>query len=97
MIFIFIQLIKLLATIAKIPIMKFYSITRNGTIIKSALTEDELKMFFPALIEEYSDGYIYDEETKQVYNEVAKFVVADEGDMSAVAGDDLYEVIEEED
>lgn len=46
--------------------MKFYSITRNGKVIKSALTEGELKMFFPALIEDYSEGYIYDEETKQV-------------------------------
>jgi len=75
--------------------MKFYQITRNGKVIKSALTESEVKRVFPALIEDYSEGYIYDDETKEVFNEVAKFVVASEGDLSAVAGDDVYEVIED--
>lgn len=78
--------------------MEFFKITRNGVEIKNALTSEEVSKIFPAIIEDYTDGYIYDDETGEVFNEVDKsLIVAKDGDKYAQAGDDYYEVIEDND
>ena len=34
-----------------------------------------MSKFFPAIIEDYTDGYIYDDETGEVFNEVDKSLI----------------------
>lgn len=77
--------------------MEFFKITRNGKSIKNALTSEEVSNIFPAIIEDYTDGYIYDDERGEVYNEVDNLIIARQGDNYAHAGDDFYEVIEDND
>lgn len=75
--------------------MKFFKITRNGREIKNALTSEEVLNIFPAIIEDYTDGYIYDDERGEVFNEVDNLIIVRTGDNYAHAGDDCYEVIED--
>lgn len=75
--------------------MEFYKITKNGQTIKSALTTEEVNNIFPAIIEDFTSGYIYDDETKEVFNEVDKRIVAKDGDVWAEAGSDVYEVVKD--
>lgn len=75
--------------------MKFFNITMNNQIIASALTEKEANEKFFCLIEDYSNGYIYDNETETVFNEVDKRVVAEKGDVSVVVGDNKFEIVED--
>lgn len=77
--------------------MEFFKITRNGIEIKNALTSEEVSKIFPAIIEDYTDGYIYDDERGEVYNEVDNLIIARQGDNYAHAGDDCYEVIKDND
>lgn len=75
--------------------MKYFNITKNGQIIASTLTEKEANEKFLCLIEDYSDGYIYDNETETVFNEIDKRVVVEKGDTSAIVGDNKFEIEEE--
>ena len=77
-------------------VKKLFNITMNGKIIASGLTEKDANEKFFCLIEDYSNGYIYDNENETVFNEVDKRVVAEKGDDCVCAGDNIFEIVEED-
>lgn len=75
--------------------MKLYKITKNGQDIFNSLTKEEaVNKFFPA-IEERSNGYIYDNEKEAIFNEVDGRVVATSGNESVTAGNDHFQITED--
>ena len=77
--------------------MKIYKITKNGKDLKNSLTEDEAnKLFFP-LIEDFSNGYHYDNDNETIYHEVDRKIIAEKGDLIVNAGDDVFEIVLEYD
>lgn len=76
--------------------MQNFKITKNGKDLVTYLSkEDAVKKFFPA-IGDNSNGYIYDNDAETVFNEVDKMIVARVGDEHVVAGDDVFEIVEQE-
>ncbi|MDV3537929.1 hypothetical protein CMU94_02180 [Elizabethkingia anophelis] len=76
--------------------MKTFKITQNGILVKSGLTEHEAIDNLFIVVEDYSNGYIYDNEDETIYNEVDGSIIANKGDMYVMAGDDFFEIKEEE-
>jgi len=75
--------------------MKLYKITKNGQDIFNSLTKEEAVNKFFSAIEERSNGYIYDNENETIYNEVDGRVIAESGNESVTAGNDHFEITEE--
>lgn len=75
--------------------MTYFKITKNGQELANTLTEKEAKEKFFCLVEDYSNGYIYDNEAETIYNEVDNRVVAEKGDDVVYAGDDTFRIEEE--
>ena len=76
--------------------MKNFKITINGKDLVNYLSKEEaLDKLFP-IVEDYSNGYIYDNEAETIYHEVDGRVVAEKGDDYVCAGDDIFEIVEEE-
>jgi hypothetical protein len=74
-----------------------YSITKNGKNLATGLTKKQaIEKLFP-IVEDFSNGYIYDEKAETIYHEVDGKIVAEKGDESVRAGDDLFEITEIED
>lgn len=76
--------------------MKYYKITKNERVIKHSLRREEAERIFFPIIEDFSNGYIYDSENETIFNEVDKKIVATKGDESVRAGDDYFEILEED-
>lgn len=75
--------------------MATFKITKNGKALETGLSKEEaLDIFFP-IVEDFSNGYIYDNEEETIYNEVDNQVVAVAGDEFVRAGDDVFEIEEE--
>jgi hypothetical protein len=75
--------------------MKTFKITKNGKDLKTGLTKDEaIDKLFP-LVEDFSNGYIYDNEEETIHNEVDGIVIAKKGDECVEAGDNRFEIEEE--
>lgn len=75
--------------------MKYFKITKNGKDLITSLTKEQALMkLFPA-VEDFSNGYIFDNEANTIYNEVDGLVVASKGDESVRAGDNYFEIEEE--
>lgn len=75
--------------------MATYKITQNGKDLKKGLTKEEaFDKLFP-LVEEFSNGYIYDNEAETIYNEADGRIVAKKGDDYVDAGDNRFEIEEE--
>lgn len=78
-----------------LEIMKTFKITKNGREIENGLTEKQASEKLFVIVEDYSNGYIYDNEAETIYHEVDGSVVANKGDLSVQAGDDYFEIEEE--
>lgn len=76
--------------------MKNYRITKNGREIFSGLSHREAIEKLFVVVEDFSNGYIYDNEAETIYHEVDGRVVANKGDEYVHAGDDIFEIAEEE-
>ena len=73
----------------------FYKITKNGRNIAQTLTKEQaIGKFFPT-IADFSNGYVYDNEAETIFHEVDGRVVATKGDESVRAGDDYFEIEED--
>lgn len=75
--------------------MKTFKITKNGKDLVNGLSKNEaLEKLFPT-VEDFSNGYIYDNENETIYHEIDGKVVAEKGDESVRAGDNYFEIEEE--
>jgi len=75
--------------------MKYFKITKNGKDLVTGLTNDQAKEKLFPTVEDFSNGYIYDNETETIYNEVDKRIIAEKGDTFVSAGDNYFEIVEE--
>lgn len=75
--------------------METYKITKNGVDLVNGLTKEAALYKFLPVVEDHSNGYIYDNENKTIYNEVDKRIVASEGDEYVSAGDNYFEIEKE--
>ena len=75
--------------------MKYFKITKNGKDLVTGLTNDQAKEKLFPTVEDFSNGYIYDNETETIYNEVDKRIKAEKGDTFVSAGDNYFEIVEE--
>jgi len=75
--------------------MKTFKITRNGKDLVNGLSKEQAieKLFIT--VEDFSIGYIYDNEAATIYHEVDGRVVATKGDENVRAGDNYFEIEEE--
>lgn len=75
--------------------METFKITKNGKDLVNGLSKKEAldKLFI--VVEDYSSGYIYDNEAETIYHEVDGRVVAKKGDDYVYAGDNIFEIEEE--
>lgn len=75
--------------------MSYFKITKNGKELVAGLTKEEaLNKLFP-IVEDFSNGYIYDNEAETIYNEVNGQVCAKKGAEFVDAGDNRFEIEEE--
>jgi hypothetical protein len=75
--------------------MRTYKITKNSKDLKTGLTiEEATNKLFP-IVEDFSNGYIYDNDNETIYHEVDHKTIAEKGDMIVVAGDNVFEIVEE--
>ena len=75
--------------------MNYFKITKNGKDLVTGLTKEQaLEKLFPT-VEDFSNGYIYDNEAETIYNEVDGNIVAEKGDEFVSAGDNYFEIVEE--
>ena len=72
-----------------------YKITKNGRAIKSGLSKEKALNNLFVVVEDFSNGYIYDNDSGTIYHETDGSVVANQGDDYVQAGDDLFEIEEE--
>lgn len=72
--------------------MSTFKITKNGVDLRTGLTENEALKSILVLTEDFSNGYIYDNESETIYHEVDHAVVAKYGDRVIDAGDDRFEI-----
>jgi hypothetical protein len=83
--------------LCNISIMENYRITKNGKVLVSGLTKTQaIEKLFPT-VENFSNGYIYDNEANTIYHEVDGKVIAKIGDESVRAGDNYFEIEEDND
>lgn len=75
--------------------MKTYSITKNEKAVKTGLSKEQADKLFFCVVEDQSNGYIYDNEAETIYNEVSGQVCAKKGDDCVDAGDYRFEIVEE--
>jgi hypothetical protein len=77
--------------------MSTFKITKNKKDLINGLSKQEsLDKLFPT-VEDFSNGYIYDNESETIYHEVDNRIVAVKGDESVRAGDDYFEIEAEND
>lgn len=76
---------------------KFYKITKNGRELKNYLAKEEAIELLPILVDQFSSGYHYAPEENIIYNEVIGLSKSfgEKGDEIIVAGDDVFEITEE--
>lgn len=77
--------------------MNYFKITKNGKDLVAGLTKDEAIEKLLPTVEDFSNGYIYDNEAETIYNEVDKRIVAKKGDDYVDAGDNRFEIEEDND
>lgn len=75
--------------------METYKITKNGKDLLTGLTKYQAIEKFLPTIEDFSNGYIYDNELETIYNEVDSKVIAEKGDESVRVGDNYFEIEKE--
>lgn len=77
--------------------MKTFKITKNGKDLVTGLTKEQaIEKLFP-IVEDYSNGYIYNNDAETIYNEVDGKVYAVKGDEYVKAGDNVFEIEEDND
>jgi|VirMetMinimDraft_7_1064189.scaffolds.fasta_scaffold132284_2 hypothetical protein len=75
--------------------MQTFKITKNGKDLVAGLTKEQAIEKLFTTVEDFSNGYIYDNEAETIYREVDGKVVAIKGDESVRAGDNYFEIEEE--
>jgi len=76
--------------------MRTFKITRNGKELVTGLTKGEAIRKLFTTVENFSIGYIYDNENETIYHEIDGRIVATKGDEIVRAGDNLFQIEEEE-
>ena len=77
--------------------MQTFKITKNGKDLVTGLTKEQAIEKLFTTVEDFSNGYIYDNEAETIYNEVDKRIVAKKGDDYVDAGDNRFEIEEDND
>lgn len=72
-----------------------YKITKNGKDLVTGLTKDQSIEKLFTTVEDFSNGYIYDNEAETIYHEVDGRLVAKKGDESVRAWNNYFEIEEE--
>ena len=75
--------------------MQTFKITKNGKDLVNGLTKEQAIEKLFTTVEDFSNGYIYDNEAETIYHEVDGKVVAVKGEESVRAGDNYFEIEEE--
>lgn len=75
--------------------MKTFKITKNGKDLVTGLTKKQSLEKLFTTVEDFSNGYIYDNESETIYHEVDGRLVAKKGDENVRAGDNYFEIEEE--
>lgn len=72
-----------------------YKITKNGKDLVTGLTKEQAVDQLFAVVEDHASGYIWDNEDGTIYHEVDGRIVARKGDESVRAGDNYFQIVEE--
>lgn len=74
-----------------------YQILKNGRQVgERGLSKEEALKQLMFVVDDFSDGYIYDPDKEIIFNEVYGHPVGKLGDESIQAGDDYFEIVEDE-
>lgn len=77
--------------------MKNFKITKNGKDLVNGLTKKEALNKLFLIVEDHSNGYIYDNDAEIIYNEVSGQIYAEKGDEYVETGDNVFEIEEDND
>lgn len=75
----------------------YYTITKNGRQVgERGLSKKEALEQLMFVVSDFSSGYHYDSDAQNIYCEGDKHIAGKLGDENIQAGDDIFEIVEDE-